>query len=154
VSADVIKPRNVADKKGLKYFFCRLCPFSHQPPRQYLGPTCHLSTLDNNVSPVRACLINHMMGEVSWVPKRRRSWVSYYSVLSGCRLCIQICEPLTLISYARSVTKIHQVFSTFFRENVKLFTFAETYLHNSNTYRSFILQEHICSCEKFWGLCK
>jgi hypothetical protein len=30
---------------GPMYFvFCRLCPFSPQPPIQFLGPTCHLST--------------------------------------------------------------------------------------------------------------
>ncbi len=38
--------------------------------------------LTNTVSLVRASL-NHMMGEVSWDPKRRRSWVSYYAILSG-----------------------------------------------------------------------
>jgi hypothetical protein len=39
--------------KGTMYFVCRLCPLS--PPRQCLGPTCHLYT--NTVSPKRACLI-------------------------------------------------------------------------------------------------
>jgi hypothetical protein len=32
--------------------FCRLFPFFPQPPRQCLGPTCHLSTLTDTVSPV------------------------------------------------------------------------------------------------------
>jgi hypothetical protein len=34
--------------------FCRLSPFSPQPPRQCLGPTALLLT--STVSPVRACL--------------------------------------------------------------------------------------------------
>jgi hypothetical protein len=34
--------------------FCFLSSLPLQPPRQCLGPTCHLST--NTVSPLRACL--------------------------------------------------------------------------------------------------
>jgi hypothetical protein len=37
------------------------------------GPTCHLSTLHCIAG---AALSIHMVGEVSWGPKRRRSWAS------------------------------------------------------------------------------
>jgi hypothetical protein len=39
-------------------------------------PTCHLSTHTITVSRVRLGLLIHMIGEVSWEPKRRRSWAS------------------------------------------------------------------------------
>jgi hypothetical protein len=41
------------------FVFCRLNPFSPQPPRQCLGPSCPVISLllTNTVSPVRACLI-------------------------------------------------------------------------------------------------
>ncbi len=44
--------------------------------------TCHLSTHNQHYI-ASACLPNHMMGEVSWDPKRRRVWASKYSILSG-----------------------------------------------------------------------
>ncbi len=59
-----------------------LTPFSPQPPRQCGFYTWHLSTL-NWPCITDAGLSIHMMGEVSWDPKRRRSWVSYYSILSA-----------------------------------------------------------------------
>jgi hypothetical protein len=40
--------------------------------------------ITNTVSPVRACLMSiYMLGEVLWDLKRRRSWDSKYSILSG-----------------------------------------------------------------------
>ncbi len=42
----------------------------------------------------------------------------------------------------RSVSKIHEVIVTFFRENLKLFTFDKTNFKIVNTYRSFMLQEN------------
>jgi hypothetical protein len=47
--------------------------FSPQPPRQCLSPVISL-LLTNTVSPVRG-FSNHMMGEVSWDPKRKRTSV-------------------------------------------------------------------------------
>ncbi len=52
---------------GPMYFvFCRLYPSSHthQPPRQCLAPSCHLSH-----SITGEGLHNHMIEEVSWDPK-------------------------------------------------------------------------------------
>ncbi len=51
-------------------------------PMHFVFPTCHLSTLNWHCT-AGASLPNHMMGEVSWGPKRRRSLASYYSILSG-----------------------------------------------------------------------
>ncbi len=53
------------------FVFCRLYPFFPQPPQQCLAPTCHLSPLNQH------CIggagpPNHMIGEVSWDPERRR----------------------------------------------------------------------------------
>ncbi len=42
-------------------FFCRLYPFSPQPSRSCLGPTCHLSTLNEHCI-AGAGLPYHMMG--------------------------------------------------------------------------------------------
>ncbi len=69
----------------LYFVFCRLYPFSPPPDitAVFLGSTCHLSTLDWHCI-AGAGLPNHMMGEVSWDPKRRRSLSSYiwYLILS------------------------------------------------------------------------
>ncbi len=67
---------SVSWRTNVLYFvFCRLCPFSLQPPRQSLGPTCYLSTL-HKLTLYRRCggLPIHMMGEVSWKPQGRRAW--------------------------------------------------------------------------------
>jgi hypothetical protein len=63
--------------------FCILSSLPLLPPKPSrkclpfgLGPTCHLSTLNLHCIP-GAGLPNHMKGEVSWDPKRRRSWASY-----------------------------------------------------------------------------
>jgi hypothetical protein len=57
------------------FVFCRLYHFYPQPPRQCLGPI-FLSALSLHCI-AGAVLPNHMMmGEVSWDPKRRRSWAS------------------------------------------------------------------------------
>jgi hypothetical protein len=59
--------------KKMNFVFCRLYPFSLQPPRQCLGPTCHLSTLNQHCI-ASADLPIHMIGEFSWDPKRGRLW--------------------------------------------------------------------------------
>ncbi len=61
---------------GPMYFvFCRLYPSSPKPPRQCLDPTCNLFTLNLHCI-AGAGLPIHMIGEVSWEPKRRRAWSS------------------------------------------------------------------------------
>jgi hypothetical protein len=41
----LLRDTDYLEAMGQLYFdFCRLYPFSPQPPRQRLGPTCHLST--------------------------------------------------------------------------------------------------------------
>jgi hypothetical protein len=70
---------------GPMYFvFCRLYLSSPKPPRQCLSPTCHLSSLNQHWIG-GAGLPIHMIGEVSWEPKRRRAWASRYSILFGVR---------------------------------------------------------------------
>jgi hypothetical protein len=55
--------------KDWPFVFCRLCPFSPQLPQQCWTPTCHLSTLNLHCV-AGAGLPIHMIGEVSWEPKR------------------------------------------------------------------------------------
>jgi hypothetical protein len=51
---------------GQMYFvFCRLYPFSLQPPRHCLGPICHISTLNQQYCIAVAGLPTHMIGKVS-----------------------------------------------------------------------------------------
>ncbi len=57
-------------------------PFSPPPPRQCLGPICHLSTL-NYLCLASAGLPIHMIGEVSCNIKRRRVWATQFSILSA-----------------------------------------------------------------------
>ncbi len=61
------------------YVFCRLYPFSLQPPRQFLGPTHSeflpvislLYTLTLLLYIAGVVLPNQMMGEVSWGPRKK-----------------------------------------------------------------------------------
>ncbi len=65
------------------FYFCRFYPSSSQLPYHvgvWLLPVISL-LISNTVSPVRACL--SICSEVSWEPKRRRSWASQCSILSG-----------------------------------------------------------------------
>ncbi len=99
---------------GLEVFTCKLNQISHSislptgqcflfsvvftplpptPPRQCLAPTCHLSTLTLYIA--NAGLPIHMIGKVSWDPKRRRAWASLYSILS---------EPVAYKALWRDIT--------------------------------------------------
>ncbi len=80
--------------------FCFLSslPLLPRLPWQCLGPTCHLSTL-NWYCFACAGLPVHMLGEVSWNPKRRR----VYSILSGkpyfisCFMYVDLGGPVLLL---------------------------------------------------------
>ncbi len=62
----------MARTTGPMYFvFSRLYPSFPQPPRQFLAPTWHLSTLNKHCI-ASAGLPIHMFGEVSWDPIRRK----------------------------------------------------------------------------------
>jgi hypothetical protein len=76
IGANIVQFNMVWPQRGQCTVFCFLSslPLLPQPPRQCLGPTCHLSTL-NKYFIAGADLPNHMMGEVSWDPKRRRLYV-------------------------------------------------------------------------------
>jgi hypothetical protein len=41
-----ILEKGLRSKRPMYFVFCRLYPFSPQPPRQCLGPICYLSTLN------------------------------------------------------------------------------------------------------------
>jgi hypothetical protein len=66
---------------------------SPQPPRR-LGP------IYNTVSLVRACPPIHMIGEVSWNPKIRRSWASlefnplWFALSDYGRLVLNVCPQI------------------------------------------------------------
>jgi hypothetical protein len=66
-------------KRGTMYddLFCFLSsfPILPQPPLQCLASICNLSTLHLHFM-TGVGLPIHMIGEVSWAPKRRRVWTS------------------------------------------------------------------------------
>ncbi len=62
------KPCNV-------FCFLSSLPLLSQPPRQCLSLTCHLSILNYHCI-AGAGLPIHMIGEVSWEPRRRPAWAS------------------------------------------------------------------------------
>ncbi len=84
---------------GPIYFvFCRLYPFSPQPPRQCLGPPVISLLFSNTVSPVRACLII-WCERFRWTQKEddrgplsiQSSLLNIHFGLYLCSSCAQIC---------------------------------------------------------------
>ena len=55
LSIDITNKRRVVPTGPVYFVFCRLYPFSLQPPRQCLGPACHLSTLNFKLTLCRRC---------------------------------------------------------------------------------------------------